>query len=233
MVKLDKQTVQASWRRQDPVITWIIVAVCVVVWLIEICLRYLAPGWFVLFVGNGMFVAGAAVIHPWTWLTSMFLHAPSVLHVLFNMMALYVVGPPLERLLGHWRFLALYLISGLGGALGIVVWGSVTGNWFMAAYGASGALFGLFAALLVVYRRIGADIRSMLIWMAINFAMPIVIPSIAWQAHVGGFIVGGTIAWLLSARIPWLRKQSLSGRMWIVGGSVTVILICAGVLLVP
>ena len=55
---------------------------------------------------------------------------------------------------------------------------------------ASGALFGLFASLLVVYRRIGADIRSMLIWMAVNFALPFVVGGVAWQAHVGGFCSG-------------------------------------------
>ena len=56
----------------------------------------------------------------------MFLHAPnSILHILFNMIALYSVGPVLERLIGHWRFLGLYMISGLGGALGMMVWAVV------------------------------------------------------------------------------------------------------------
>ena len=65
-----------------------------------------------------------------------------------------------------------------------MVWAAVAPGgigWQMAAYGASGALFGLFASLLVVYRRIGADIRSMLIWMAVNFALPFVVGGVAWQ----------------------------------------------------
>lgn len=125
----------------------------------------------------GMAAPVRLVAEPWTLITSMFLHAPnSLLHILFNMIALYSVGPVLERMIGHWRFLGLYVISGLGGSLGLMVWAAVAPGgigWQMAAYGASGALFGLFASLLVVYRRIGADIRSMLIWMAVNFALAV------------------------------------------------------------
>lgn len=106
----------------------------------------------------GMAAPVRLVAEPWTLITSMFLHAPnSLLHILFNMIALYSVGPVLERMIGHWRFLGLYVISGLGGSLGLMVWAAVAPGgigWQMAAYGASGALFGLFASLLVVYRRI-------------------------------------------------------------------------------
>ena len=116
----------------------------------------------------------------------MFLHQPTSLwHILFNMLTLWCVGPVLERMMGHWPYLALYLLSGLGGGAGLMVWAVCSpSGWMTAAYGASGALFGLFAAILVVYRRIGIDIRSMLIWMLVNFLMPVITPGIAWQAHV-------------------------------------------------
>ncbi|MCI1831935.1 MAG: rhomboid family intramembrane serine protease [Bifidobacterium sp.] len=233
MLSLDRRTIQAQWRNGGPVVTWSIIIACVAVWLVEMLLRLLSPALFSSVVSQGMFIPATAIIRPWTWLTSMFLHAPNVLHVFFNMMALWAVGPVLERIFGHWRFLALYMISGFGGAVGLVLWARFTGTWVMAVYGASGALFGLFAALLLVYRRVGADIRSMLVWMAINFALPVVMPNIAWQAHVGGFIVGGALTWLLSARIPALRRASGSARMWVVGGLVVAVLLALVLLAMP
>jgi len=66
----------------------------------------------------------------------------------------------------------------------------VPSGWSTSAIGASGALFGLFGAILVIYRRMGMDIRSMVIWMVLNFCMPLIVPGIAWQDHVGGFLAG-------------------------------------------
>ena len=191
-------------------ITWSIILACVAIWLVELLTSALAPRTYQLLMSTGTFVSITGLTRPWTWFTALFLHAPSVFHVLFNMVALWSVGPTLERMMGHWRFLVLYLISG---------------NWLIAAYGASGALFGLFAAILVVFRRIGADIRSMLFWMAINFALPLLIPDVAWQAHVGGFVVGGALTWLLIAGVPALRRRSFTQRMWIYGSAMVAVLV--------
>lgn len=228
----NKREIRYAWNAGGPVITTSIIIACVAVWLVEIVTRAFMPTVFSAIVNWGMAAPVVMVQRPWTWLTSMFLHAPNVLHILFNMLTLWSVGPMLERMLGHWRFLALYLISGLGGAAGLMVWAKLASDWSLAAYGASGALFGLFAAVLVVFRRVGEDIRSMLVWMAVNFAMPFVISGIAWQAHVGGFIAGGVLAMLLTSGIPALRGRSLTQRMAIYGGAivvvlVTVILLCA------
>lgn len=228
-----KRELRSQWTSGGPVITWAIIAVCVVIWLVEIILRYTAPTAFASFVGAGMFMSLTAFAHPWTWLTSMFLHAPSVLHIMFNMLALWSVGPVLEKMMGHWRFLALYVISGLGGAVGLMVWAKLAGAWGTAAYGASGALFGLFAALLIVYRRIGVDIRSMLMWMAVNFLLPLVVGGVAWQAHLGGFITGGVLTWLLVAGVPALRKKGFTQRMVIYGAAVVIVLIVIAWLCAP
>jgi membrane associated rhomboid family serine protease len=126
-------------------------------------------------LSNTVFIPVYAVSRPWIFLSAMFLHATNLLHVLFNMLTLWSIGPVLEKMMGHWRFLTLYVLAGLGGGVGMMVWSVFSpSGWVTASYGASGALFGLFAAVLIVFRRIGADIRSMSIWIGINVLMPLV-----------------------------------------------------------
>ncbi len=122
----------------------------------------------------------------WQPLTSMFTHA-GTLHIGFNMFALYVLGPQLELALGRARFLALYFLSGLAG--------SATVMWFSLSYGqtvgASGAIFGLMGALLVVAIKVGGDVRGLLTWIGINFVITFVFVNlISWQGHLGGFLGG-------------------------------------------
>lgn len=163
----------------------------------------------------------------------MFLHQPNSLwHILFNMLTLWCVGPVLERMMGHWSFLALYAVSGLAGGTGMMLWAVLSGasGWITPVYGASGALFGLFAAILVVYRRIGLDIRSMMIWMLINFLMPVIMPNIAWQAHLGGFLFGGMFTWLLVSGLRILRGKSLPRRTLIYGTVMVIVIIAIDLL---
>ncbi|MBO3746021.1 rhomboid family intramembrane serine protease [Streptosporangiaceae bacterium NEAU-GS5] len=123
-------------------------------------------------------------------ITSAFLHY-GVFHIAFNMYALYVIGPYLERAFGHTRFLALYLLGALGG--------SVLSYWFQAnnaaSAGASGAIFGLFAAAFIVGRRMGMDIRGLVTLIVINLVITF-IPGfgISWTAHVGGLLTGAIVA---------------------------------------
>jgi membrane associated rhomboid family serine protease len=140
--------------------------------------------------------------------TAAFLHY-GPLHILLNMVALYVVGPPLERVLGWWRFLVVYLLSALGGSVAILLLGDIR----QPVVGASGAIFGLFAAALVLSRSVGFDTRSLLVTIGINFIFTFSVPSISKQGHIGGFLVGGLatlalLGWSLHPRSigPQLRR---------------------------
>ncbi|MCI1984475.1 MAG: rhomboid family intramembrane serine protease [Bifidobacteriaceae bacterium] len=213
-----KKRISYEWRNGGPVITTAILLICVAVWLVEIVTRFLAPTVFSVLVNGGSFAPVYFSLRPWTALTSMFLHSTSIFHIGFNMLTLWMVGPMLEKLFGHWQYFALYMISGLGGSMGLMLWSRLaplsTGALAVSAYGASGAIFGLFAALLAVYHRTGVDIRSMIVLLVINFAMPFFYPNIAWQAHVGGFVMGGILTLLLMWRAPGVRKMSLTARTW-------------------
>lgn len=125
--------------------------------------------------------------------TSAFLHQ-EFWHIGFNMMALWFLGPPLEQALGRLRFVTLYLLSALGG--------NVLTYWLMAqnvySLGASGAIFGLFGATAVLMRRMRYDMRPILVLLGINLVITF-LPGlrIAWQAHLGGLIVGAIVAYAM------------------------------------
>lgn len=222
-----------QWRAGGAVVTWVIVAACVAVWLLEVLLKYTSPMHFNSLIFNGSFTSGLAVVKPWMWLTSMFMHDPNVLHVLGNMLTLIIIGPYLEGLLGHWCFLAVYLICGLGASDGQMVYSYFTNDWNMSSYGASGALFGLFGVVLLVFRRTHEDIRGMVVWIVLDLAMPLFVPHVAWQAHVGGFITGLVLTWLLLDGIPALRRRPLWVRTLVYGAILVVLLVALAVVLTP
>ncbi|SJM63095.1 rhomboid family intramembrane serine protease [Gulosibacter sp. 10] len=133
---------------------------------------------------------GATAFEPWRMLTSAFLHG-GIMHFVMNALTLWIFGRALEPLLGSLRFLVLYLVSALGGSLAVAVLAPTT--WVV---GASGAIFGLIAAWFVVLRKQRQDVTPMLVLIGINVVMALMNPGISWQAHLGGFIVGGICALL-------------------------------------
>jgi membrane associated rhomboid family serine protease len=133
--------------------------------------------------------------------TSMFLHI-NLLHIVMNMIALISVGPYLERLLGPPRYVAVYLLGGLGGSVAVYLLGAR----FSPVVGASGAIFGLFAACLIVVRDLRIDPWLLIANIVLNFAITFSIPDISKLGHLGGFVVGAA-AGLAIAGLPHKRSR--------------------------
>jgi membrane associated rhomboid family serine protease len=119
-------------------------------------------------------------------LTETFIHY-GIVHLLLNMYALWILGRDLETALGPARFTALYLLSGLGGSVAAYLFADGI------AAGASGAIFGLFAALVLVLRRLKLDTSSVIPVIVINFILTFTIPNISIAGHLGGFVAGGLV----------------------------------------
>ena len=147
--------------------------------------------------------------------TSAFLHG-GFFHLALNMYALYLFGPQLEAALGRVRFTALYVVSALGG--------SALSYAFAApnrpSLGASGAVFGLLGAYLVVSRRLGRDSTPILVLLAINFGYGFLVPRIDWRAHLGGLVAGALVAAALAYAPRGSRRTLVQ-----VGGIVLTLLV--------
>lgn len=146
--------------------------------------------------GRNAPVMGVAAGDYWRLVSSMFLHG-GIAHVAMNMLALYVFGTQLERIVGRVWFLALYLTAGIGSGVTFLVLEPAG-----MAVGASGAIFGLFGAMLalIIARRHTDEGRAMLqqfIGLLIVNLLFSLMPGIAWQAHLGGFVVGFALGWVL------------------------------------
>ncbi|MBL6835199.1 MAG: rhomboid family intramembrane serine protease [Candidatus Nanopelagicales bacterium] len=141
----------------------------------------------------GMWPVGIVTGDEWyRLLTSAFLHG-SFLHIAFNMYVLFALGPTLERILGHVRFTALYLLSALGGGVVSYFFSDIT----TVSVGASGAIFGLMGALVVAGRRLRYDVTQVLVLLGINVVIGFLAPGIDWRAHLGGLVTGALVAAIL------------------------------------
>jgi membrane associated rhomboid family serine protease len=181
------------------VVTWTLVAINVAVFLVT----WVRPGivtdlemlGYAQYTSTGA-LHGVAAGEWYRLITSAFL-APATglnglgfLDILFNMWFLVLVGPSLEGLLGRVRFLAVYLLSAIGGSVMY---------YFLAlpnhpVVGASGAIYGLFGAWFVVSRRLRLDTRGIVVLIGINLALSFFFRgAIAWQAHIGGLLTGALL----------------------------------------
>ena len=175
------------------------------------------------------FVPAAASTQPWRFVTTAFLHA-SPMHLAFNMWALWMLGSALEPVLGRWRFAALYALSAVGGSTMIYWLASPTSSsWWGLTVGASGAVFGLFAALFIIQRRFGRDTTAIVGLLVLNLIISFLGANISWQGHLGGLTTGALVA-ALYAWAPRARRTvyGVWGTVGITIGLVGLILLRAG-----
>jgi len=180
----------------DQKATVVIIVVSVAIWLLNQVTGGLVNGWLAYYTP----LVGT---QPWRLVTGLFVHS-SILHIAFNMFAVFVFGRILENLLGTWRFVALYLLAGLGGDLAV--------SWLTPGtpvVGASGAIFGLFAAFFVIQRSLGYNSVQLLVVMGLNLVVGF-LPgtNISWQAHVGGIVLGFITGFVFS-RTRNVRRRGL------------------------
>ncbi|HEV7622559.1 MAG TPA: rhomboid family intramembrane serine protease [Amnibacterium sp.] len=207
-----------AWRRSAKyrprtATGWIIV-ITVAAYLVELAAVGPILGAFTL---DTRYLVSASAFEPWRLLTSVLLHAPvgpgigvvGLTHIGFNMYAVHLFGRPLENLIGAGRLVALYVLSGLGGSVAVLYWSLFVLQAPMQVYGASGAVFGILGASAVIQRRLGIDVRYLYLLIVINFALAFVVSGIAWQAHVGGLLVGALTGWVFVAnRGPRRRSRA-------------------------
>ncbi|MEO9174417.1 MAG: rhomboid family intramembrane serine protease, partial [Gaiellales bacterium] len=124
----------------------------------------------------------------WRVGTTAFLHA-NILHIGFNMYALWLLGRALERYIGPWRFLTIYVVAGISGSAGALL----LTNAYTPTVGASGAIFGLMGALLLLERRGMPLFGPLLPILAINLVISFSVPGISIGGHIGG-LIGGLLA---------------------------------------
>ena len=185
--KMDK-----IFSSKKPIITYILIALCVIMFIIS-GFGYNTEK-LILFGAN----YGPLVKHGefYRLIACMFLHA-GIIHIGLNMYSLFIIGPRVEDFFGKWKFLLIYLLSGISASLLSI---GLNGN--VVSVGASGAIFGLFGALVYFgysYRGyIGTIIKSQIVPIVIyNLLMGFFIPGIDMWGHIGGLIGGVMVANML------------------------------------
>lgn len=166
-------------------------------------------------------VHGVAAGEYYRLFTAMFLHY-GIVHLLLNMWALWMLGRTLEATLGPLRFLALYLVAGLGGNVAAYLFSAPNAQ----TVGASTAIFGLFAALFIIMRRLGRDTSAVVPVLVVNLVFTFAVPGISIAGHLGGLVFGALMA-LVLAYAPRMRRSVFQA-----GGSAVLVVALIGLTLV-
>lgn len=185
--KKDAKKINSVFKNQFPMITYWLVAINIILYVVPVLF-----GQYNALINNySVWGPGIRGGEYYRLFTGIFLHG-SILHLLFNCYALYIIGSQIENFLGRFKFLFIYLVSGISGALFSIIFGGNT-----ASIGASGAIFGLMGSLVYFgyhYRvYLGNVIKSQIIPLIIfNLFLGFVLSGVDNFAHIGG-LIGGTL----------------------------------------
>jgi membrane associated rhomboid family serine protease len=219
-----------------PVVTLSIMGVCVFVYVLQSIPGLNATDALLYspLYSFGEFASQGVPYEPWRMITAMFAHSVGngsllgslPLHLLFNMFTLWMFGQVLETMIGRARFFVLYMLSGLAGSIGVFVWAILNPSTIPnAMIGASGAIFGLMAAFLVIQRKLGADTSQLMVLIAINLVIGFMPGSgISWQAHVGGLIGGAVVGVIYTLRWGTHPRRT---QNWLTAGFAALLVVIA------
>jgi membrane associated rhomboid family serine protease len=169
------------------------------IYLLQVLSKSLiGPNWAVFMFG----------LHPpavangdwWRLITATFLHG-SLLHLGFNMLALWILGTQVENYLGSKKFLLLYFVSAIGGSLASFYFSPPA----TFSIGASGAIFGLMGAYIVIGKKLRADVSQIMVLLLINVVLGFTVSGIDWRAHLGGLVAGVVFTKVLLSA-TWSRE---------------------------
>jgi len=194
-------------RPSRPIVTWVLMAINVILWLAMLPLGGSSDPDVLIRFGikvNSLILQG----QYWRFVTPIFLHI-GILHLAFNTYALYVFGPQIEHFFGSARFLAIYLLSGISGVLLSFALSP------RAAAGASGAIFGLIGTEVVFFyhyrnvfgRRGRQQLYNLLIVVGYNIVFTFSVPNIDVWGHVGGLLAGSLLGWGVMPRYAVAMSQ--------------------------
>jgi membrane associated rhomboid family serine protease len=200
-----------SFEGEGALVTKILIGINVLVFLVN-----LAQGSSLTQVSGSLFVRGALYVPGgldqgewWRLITAAFLHA-SIIHLGMNMLVLWFIGAPVEQAIGRGRYLTIYIVSGLAGSAGAVIFSPD-----VVTVGASGAIFGILGAALVLEMQgskvLGGQAFGLI---AINLVFTFAIPNISVGGHVGG-LIGGALSMLAFSRLG--RTHGIYGRPGVLG----------------
>lgn len=215
------QTVSGSPLGVPPLVATVLIAINIVVYVVTVIQARSTDN----LDPSSVFFDGALIPvqvgqgEYWRVLSNGFLHL-GIIHIAANMISLYFLGPPLERLIGRWRFLVVYLVALLGGSTAVMLFGAPVS----LTVGASGAIFGLMGALVVTFKRMRYDLRQLGFVLVINLFITFQVSGISWQGHIGGLVAGALIGAAMVLPKPAQRLQIQ------IGASIALVVVCAGLI---